>query len=135
MEKIAGIQLKLREALTKSTDTPLKFFVHIPFIAELGLILLLWIGMVTKFDTTILFYMFLAIIGLPIVAMLLVFILVARFPKNLTYNKESHLMEGLLTSYGTEKTEVLDYAKLLMLEHTSPSQLLESAEKDKEENG
>lgn len=113
-EKTLPLQMRLREAWAKSTDTPLRFFVHLLFIIEGALGIVLIFGIIYKLESSILVFIIEALIGLGAFTLLLVFILVAFFPKNLVFDKHAHLIEKALT-YGDE-THVLAYAKLIAIQ-------------------
>ena len=110
-EKLIAMQMSLREAWAKCTDTPLRFFVHLLFIIEGALAIVLIFGIVYKLDNFILLIIVIALIGLGALALILVFLLVAYFPKNLVFDRQSYLLEKAL-NYGDE-THVIDYMQLL----------------------
>ena len=108
-----------REQWAKSTDTPLRFFVHMLFIIEGVLGTVLIFGFKYNFDKNILLMIIYAVVALAIFTLILVFVLVAFFPKNLVFDKEAHLLEKAL-SYGDEG-HVLKYFELSQIEQTSPT--------------
>lgn len=100
-----------RASWARSTDTPLRFFVHLMFVIEGSLGSVLVFGMRYKADPSLLLYVTLALIGLAILAICLVFILVVFFPKNLVFDKEAHLINWVL-EYGDE-SKIVAYSKIV----------------------
>jgi hypothetical protein len=123
-------QLKFREAWAYSTDTPLRFFVHILFVIESALSLVIVFGFFTHFDKAILFMMVLSLIGMGVLTLILLFILVAFFPKNLVFDKQAHLFEKAL-EFGDE-SHVIAYKQLLESKPTeAPLELTHKKEEEK----
>ena len=119
-------QLHLREAWAKSTDTSLRFFVHLLFVIEGVMGVVLIFGFKYGFDKNILLLIIYAIIGLGALTLILVFILVAFFPKNLVFDKHAHLFEKAM-SYGDD-SRVLKYLELMQIENTvAPNALTDSS--------
>lgn len=128
MSKIVPLQISYREAWARGTDTPLRFFVHLLFVIEGVLGVILICGMKFGFDKQILFYIVLALIGLGALALFLVFILVAFFPKNLVFDKSAYLFEKAL-DYGDE-SHIIAYKQLANIEATEAPKAI--ADKQKE---
>ena len=61
-DKILPLQMRLREAWAKSTDTPLRFFVHLLFIIESALSIVLVFGIMYKLESSILIFIIKALI-------------------------------------------------------------------------
>ncbi len=114
-----------REAWAKSTDTPLRFFVHLLFVVEAVMGIILIFGFKYGYDKNILLLIVYAVIGLGALALILVFILVAFFPKNLVFDKEAHLLEKAL-SYGDD-SHIMKYFELSETRRTTAPQVLTSS--------
>ncbi|MDE2027542.1 MAG: hypothetical protein KGK03_04435 [Candidatus Omnitrophica bacterium] len=108
----------LRESWVKSTDTPLRFFVQLLFIIEGTLGLVFIAGVKYNLDKTILIWIFLSLVGLGGLALIMVFLLVVFFPKNLVFDKDAHLFERAL-EYGDD-AHIMAYSQLRSVELISP---------------
>ncbi|MEW6618719.1 MAG: hypothetical protein AB1422_05145 [bacterium] len=107
--KEKNVWCKIIEAVT----APLGFFVLALLIVESFLAIVLTGGKLEKNDQMIGIYIGIALF---VFVTILVFILVWHKPKNLTFDKESHLIDQGKAPFGTDSTTVLNRDKLLPTE-------------------
>src|SRR3989338_3910792 len=119
---------EFRESWSRSTDTPLRFFVHLLWVIEAVLGVILIFGFKYRADALIILIIVIALIVLGAFTLILVFILVAFFPRHLIYDKESHLIEKAL-SYGDE-SHILKFKELINIQPVEPSKLLSDDKKN-----
>ncbi len=128
---ILSQQLNWRGVWSVNTDTPLRFFVHLLFIIEGVLGLVIIFGFFSSIDKGILLLMVWSFVGLAVLAIIFVFILVAFFPRNLVFDKQAHLFERAL-DYGDD-AHIIAYQKLSQANPTPAPKAL-TLKKEEEEN-